>query len=106
MAQLDQIFQALSDQTRRAIIERLARGFCATSELAKPFAMALPSFIQHLNVLERCGLVISRKTGRVRRWELQRETLAATESWLKTQRQFWEQRLDRQDAFLLDKMED
>ena len=75
---LDQIFQALSDPTRRAVIERLSCGFCATSELAKPFTMALPSFTQHLDVLERCGLVMSRKRGRVRTWELKRETLAAT----------------------------
>ena len=72
LVQLDQIIQALSDETRRAIIERLARRFCATSELTNPLAMALPSFIQHFNVLERCGLVISRKKGRVWTWELQR----------------------------------
>mgnify|MGYP003382101755 CR=1 FL=1 len=103
---LDQIFQALSDPTRRAVIERLSCGFCATSELAKPFTMALPSFTQHLDVLERCGLVMSRKRGRVRTWELKRETLAATEHWLAAQRKLWEQRLDRLDAFLLDKTED
>jgi DNA-binding transcriptional ArsR family regulator len=85
VVQLDQIFQALSDQNCRAIFERLARGFCATSEHAKPFAMALSSFIQPLNVLERCGLAASRKKCRVRIWELQRETLAATGRWLAAQ---------------------
>jgi DNA-binding transcriptional ArsR family regulator len=102
VVQLDQIFQALSDQTRRAIIARLACGFCATSEHAKPFAMSLPSFIQHLNVLERSGLAASRKKCRVRIWELQRETLAATGRWLAAQNRIQKQRLDRLDAFLLE----
>ena len=64
------MFQALADPTRRAVITRLGRGPAATSELARPFAMALPSFTQHLDVLERSGLVASHKEGRVRTYRL------------------------------------
>ncbi|MFP4514024.1 MAG: ArsR/SmtB family transcription factor, partial [Acidimicrobiales bacterium] len=66
VAELDDLFQALADPTRRAVVERLGRGPAATSDLAAPFDMALPSFTQHLTVLERCGLVTSTKAGRVR----------------------------------------
>ena len=67
---LNQVFQALADPTRRAVLERLGSGPASTSELAQPFAMALPSFAQHLAVLENCGLVHSRKTGRTRIYRL------------------------------------
>src|SRR3954447_26001548 len=75
MAQLNLVFQALADPTRRAVVERLSHGPTATSELARPFPMALPSFLQHLDVLQKCGLVRSRKSGRVRTYELAPDTL-------------------------------
>ena len=101
-AQLTLVFQALADPTRRAVVERLSRGPTATSELAQPFKMALPSFLQHLEVLHKCGLVQSRKSGRVRTYELAPDTLKAAEEWMATQRTLWERRLDRLDSFLED----
>ena len=99
---LDDVFQALADPTRRAVVERLARGPAATLELARPFAMALPSFTQHLGVLERSGLVRSRKEGRVRTWELAPARLAPAERWLAARRARWERRLDQLDDYLLE----
>ncbi len=97
---LDQVFQALADPTRRAVLARLSRGPTSTSELAKPFKMALPSFTQHLGVLEGCGLVRSRKDGRVRTYELAPQPLKAAESWIAGQRAMWEKRLDQLDSYL------
>ncbi|VVE18892.1 HTH-type transcriptional regulator [Pandoraea morbifera] len=98
---LDRIFQALSDPTRRAVVERLTLGPASVSELARPFSMALPSFSQHLNVLEESGLVVSRKTGRVRTYALETETLAGAQDWLQLQRDKWTRRLDQLDSYLL-----
>jgi DNA-binding transcriptional ArsR family regulator len=100
MAQLNLVFQALADPTRRAVVERLSRGPTATTELAQPFKMALPSFLQHLDVLQKCGLVQSRKSGRVRTYELAPNTLKEAEDWLSAQRSLWERRLDQLDSFL------
>ncbi len=99
---LDRIFQALADPTRRAVLERLSSGPAPTSELARPFKMALPSFSQHLEVLENCGLVRSRKTGRVRIYQLAPEPLKDAEQWMVRQRAIWEQRLDQLDRYLED----
>jgi DNA-binding transcriptional ArsR family regulator len=98
--QLNQVFQALADPTRRAVLERLGTGPAAVSELAKPFDMALPSFVQHLDVLERCGLVRSQKTGRVRTYQLTPHSLKDAEGWLARQRAHWERRLDQLDSLL------
>lgn len=97
---LDLVFHALADPTRRQVVERLGRGPASTSELAQPFAMALPSFTQHLKVLERAGLVTSTKPGRVRTYRLVPAALGPADGWLADQRQLWEQRLDQLDAFL------
>jgi DNA-binding transcriptional ArsR family regulator len=97
---LDRLFQALADPTRRAVVERLGSGPAATSELASPFAMALPSFIQHLDVLERAGLVSSTKAGRVRTYRLTPQPLQEAESWMAGQRRLWERRLDQFDDFV------
>lgn len=97
---LDQVFQALADPTRREVIERLVSGPASTSELARPFDMALPSFSQHLGVLERAGLVTSTKHGRVRTYELAPAALDVADGWLADQRRLWEQRLDQLDEFL------
>jgi len=99
-ATLDRLFQALADPTRRAVVERLGRGPAATSELARPFAMALPSFIQHLEVLERAGLVSSAKAGRVRTFQLTPQPLDVVEDWMTTQRRLWERRLDQFDEYV------
>lgn len=101
MADLNHLFQALADPTRRAVVERLGRGSAATSELARPFTMALPSFLQHLDVLERAGLVTSTKEGRVRTYWLTPQPLQAAEDWMTTQRQLWERRLDQFDEYVL-----
>ena len=98
---LNQVFRALSDPTRRAVLKRLSRGPVPTLELARPFGMALPSFTQHLTMLEGCGLVKSRKIGRVRTYALVPAPLRAAESWMTDQRRFWECRLDQLDAYLL-----
>jgi DNA-binding transcriptional ArsR family regulator len=100
-ASLDRVFHALADPTRRAVLERLGGGPAAASALAEPFKMALPSFMQHLDVLERSRLVHSRKHGRVRTYELAPEPLKPAEAWLEKQRALWTQRLDRLDDFLL-----
>ena len=70
------------------------------TELARPFSMALPSFSQHLGVLEQCGLVRSQKSGRVRTYQLAPEPLAAAEDWMAAQRTLWERRLDQLDDYL------
>lgn len=98
--QLDRVFKALADPTRRAVVARLASGPAPVSELAQPFPMALPSFAQHLDVLERCGLVRSRKSGRVRTYWLAPARLAAAERWMVAQRALWECRLDQLDRYL------
>src|SRR6266849_474680 len=97
-AQLDGVFRALGDPTRRAVLGRLCRGPAAVSELARPFDMALPSFTQHLAVLENCGLVRSRKSGRGRTVQLVPQPLKAAESWMVEQRALWERRLDQLDT--------
>jgi DNA-binding transcriptional ArsR family regulator len=99
-AQLNRVFQALADPTRRSVLSRLARGTAAVSELAQPFDMALPSFLQHLEVLEKCGLVSSRKSGRVRTYKLLPHPLQAAEGWMVEQRRFWDRRLDQLDEYL------
>jgi DNA-binding transcriptional ArsR family regulator len=98
--ELGRVFQALTDPTRRAVLERLTRGPAPVSELAQPFKMALPSFVQHLQVLEKCGLVQSKKQGRVRTYTLAPQPLKAAEHWLSAQRAHWERRLDALDDFL------
>jgi DNA-binding transcriptional ArsR family regulator len=97
---LERVFQALADPTRRAVVERLGRGPAATSELARPFDMALPSFLQHLGVLEKAALVTSKKEGRVRTYRLTPQPLQAVEDWMTTQRQLWERRLDQFDEYV------
>ena len=76
---LDLMFQALADPTRRAMIDRLSRGPASVSELARPFAMSLPAVVQHLQALENSGLVTSQKVGRVRTVQIQPDTLSLAE---------------------------
>ncbi|HEY6988325.1 MAG TPA: metalloregulator ArsR/SmtB family transcription factor [Bryobacteraceae bacterium] len=99
-AQLNCVFHGLADPTRRAVLDRLSRGPGAVSELAAPFRMALPSFLQHLDVLESCRLVKSRKVGRVRTYKLNPQPLRAAEGWLEKRRAIWNRRLDQLDSYL------
>jgi DNA-binding transcriptional ArsR family regulator len=100
--QLDRVFHALGDPTRRAVLSRLSGGPAPVSELARPFDMALPSFTQHLAVLEDCGLVRSKKRGRVRTYQLAPQPLKAAEHWMVEQRALWERRLDHLHGYLME----
>ena len=103
---LDLMFQALADPTRRAMIDRLSRGPASVSELAKPFAMSLPAVVQHLQALEHSGLVSSQKVGRVRTVQIQPEALSLAEQWLNDRRTMWVKRLDRLGDLLAAEDED
>lgn len=92
---LDQSFRALADPTRRKLISRLVVGPAAVSQLAAPLGMSLPAVMQHLQVLEGCGLVRSEKHGRVRTCRIEPAGLRLAEEWLADQRTAWERRLDR-----------
>src|SRR5207237_6682763 len=92
---LDRMFHALADPSRRAMVERLARGPASVSELARPFDMALPTVVQHLGVLEAAGIVSSTKLGRVRTYQLEPEALTPAAEWMGKQRLPAERRLDR-----------
>lgn len=100
--QLDDVFAALADPTRRAVVQRLGRGPASVGELAQPFAMTLPSFMKHVRILEASGLIRTSKAGRVRTCTLQREQLAVVNDWLAEQRELWEARTDRLEALVLD----
>jgi DNA-binding transcriptional ArsR family regulator len=97
---VSEVFQALADPTRGAIVSALSGGSQSVSTLAAPFGMALPSFMKHLTVLERCGLVRSHKQGRIRTCELVPARLRQAEQWLSAQRALWEARSDRMVAFV------
>jgi len=97
----DEVFRALSDPTRRKVLERLSKGPASVSELAKPFEMKLPSFVQHLAILEQSHIVTSIKKGRVRVFAISPQRLKVAEDWLAEQRRFWETRLDQLDEYLL-----
>jgi DNA-binding transcriptional ArsR family regulator len=92
---LDLMFHALSDPSRRLMLERLTRGAATVSDLARPFAMSLPAVVQHLQVLEASGLVASEKVGRVRTCRVEPDALRTAEQWISERRTTWEQRLDR-----------
>jgi DNA-binding transcriptional ArsR family regulator len=97
---LDLVFHALADPGRRLMVERLSRGPASVSELAKPLTMSLPAVVQHLQVLEGSGLVISEKVGRVRTCRLNPLALRTAEEWIVERRAGWERRLDRLGDFL------
>lgn len=97
---LDEVFHALGDSSRRAMVERLSRGPASVSQLAKPFAMALPTVTQHLGVLEKAGLVTSHKEGRVRTYQLIPGALTPAATWIGRQKLPAERRLDRLGSFL------
>jgi DNA-binding transcriptional ArsR family regulator len=99
-AAVSEVFHALSDPMRCEVVSALGRGAQSVSALAQPFDMALPSFMKHLAVLERGGLIRSFKTGRVRTCELQSSRLSEVEAWLAGQRAVWEARTDRMVEFV------
>jgi DNA-binding transcriptional ArsR family regulator len=99
-AAADEVFHALANPTRRKVLERLSVGPATVSELAAPFDMQLPSFVQHLSVLEQSRLVSSKKRGRVRTYEIAPERFKVAEDWLAARRQLWEARLDRFDRYV------
>jgi DNA-binding transcriptional ArsR family regulator len=99
-AEVDEVFHALSNPTRRKVVERLSGGPATVGELAAAFDMQLPSFVQHLSVLERSRLVTSKKRGRVRTYELAPERFKVVEDWLTERRKLWEARLDRFDEYV------
>lgn len=103
---LDQIFHALADPTRRAIVERLAGGPASVSQLAEPFAVSLSAIGQHVHLLESSGLVRTSKVGRVRSVELVPDALVTAERWLARHREQWERRFDRLGELLAEPEQD
>jgi DNA-binding transcriptional ArsR family regulator len=92
---LDRTFRALADPSRRSIVVRLSRGPASVSELAEPLAMSLPAAVQHIDVLQKSGLVSSEKVGRVRTCRLEPAPMRSVEQWIAEHRSVWENRLDR-----------
>jgi DNA-binding transcriptional ArsR family regulator len=99
-AVLDQVFWALSDPTRREVIERLTQRSASVSELAEPYAMSLPGFMKHLRVLEEAGLLVRAKEGRTVRCELAPGALEDAAMWLSHYEKFWSARLDALGRYL------
>ena len=97
---LDDVFHALADRTRRDVVGRLGAGPATVSELAAPHAMALPSFMKHIRALEDTGWISTHKTGRVRTCRLERQPFEAVDAWLDEQRAIWEARTDRLEQFV------
>ena len=100
LAAADKVFHALANPTRRKVLERLSSGPATVSELAAPFDMQLPSFVQHLAILERSRLITSKKRGRVRTYEIAPERFTVIDDWLSARRRQWEARLDRFDQYV------
>ena len=99
-SRIDELFHALADRCRRAMIERLTNGPASVSQLAEPFDMALPTVVQHLQVLERAGIVISEKVGRVRTYQLASDALVPVNAWIVARRRPQEAQLDRLGDYL------
>lgn len=100
MDQLSVTFQALSDPTRRAILERLSKGSASVSELAEPFDMSGPAITKHLKVLERAGLITREKEAQFRPSRLNGAPLKEAQDWMEQYRAFWEESFDRLEAYL------
>ncbi|GIF26249.1 DNA-binding transcriptional ArsR family regulator [Actinoplanes tereljensis] len=98
--QLDRMYAALADGSRRTMVDRLSRGPATVKQLAEPLTMSLPAVLQHLRVLEESGLVRSEKVGRVRTCRLEPAALQQAEQWIADRRAGWTARLDRLEAFL------
>ena len=105
-ARMTLLFQALADPTRRLFVERLSMGPASVSELAQPTGMSLPAVMQHLQILEACGLTLSEKSGRVRMCRLQPETLSLAEQWITARRANWQHHFDRLEEYLAETQPD
>ena len=92
---IDRVFHALGDPTRRAIVERLSEGPVAASHLAPPLKITVAAVVQHLQILEKSGLVRTTKIGRVRTCRIEPSGLSAAERWIEERRSMWERRFDR-----------
>lgn len=103
---LDGTFRALAEPTRRAILERLSNGPASVSDLAKPFDMSLAAVVQHIQVLEECGLVVSEKVGRVRTCRYEPAGLEPLAGWVRERKMAVERKLDRLGALLAADMEE
>ena len=99
--QLNTVFLALSDPTRRAILERLARGEASGTELARPFSISVPAISKHLRVLKNADLILHRKDGRTHLFRLAANPMRDAAAWLEQYRQFWEAQFDSLDTYLL-----
>jgi DNA-binding transcriptional ArsR family regulator len=97
------MFHALADGSRRGMVDRLSEGPASVSELARPLAMALPSVVKHLAVLEAGGIVLSAKAGRVRTYRIAPGALSVVESWVAERKSKWNSHFDRLEQFLADK---
>jgi len=103
---IDRVFQALGDPTRRAIMEKLSKGPISVSHLAEPLDMTLAAVVQHLQVLEESGLVQTEKSGRVRTCRIETAELSAAAKWISDRRSTWERQLDRLGDLLAEPDED
>jgi DNA-binding transcriptional ArsR family regulator len=92
---VDRVFHALGDPTRRAIVEKLSEGPVSVSKLAKPLRITLAAVVQHLQVLEKSGLVHTEKVGRVRTCRMETRGLSVAERWIEDRRSLWERRFER-----------
>lgn len=92
--QLDRVFRALGDSTRRSMVARLARGPATIGELGRPFAMTKPAVTKHVKVLERAGLLTREVDGRVHRCEIDPAALAQAQRWVARVREHWGRQLD------------
>lgn len=99
-AQVDRVFHALGDPTRRAMVEKLSHGAVSVSSLAKPLDITLAAVVQHMQVLERSGLIRTTKVGRVRTCRIEPKGFTVVERWIEERRSLWERRLDRLGALL------
>ena len=98
---VDEVFAALADGTRRSVVGALGRGPASVGDLARSTSMTLPSFMKHVHTLERCGLIHTSKSGRVRTCTLDRQRLGVIDGWLAEQRRVWEDRTDRLEQFVI-----
>lgn len=97
---LDRAFRALADPTRRAIVDRLSRSQASVSEIAKPLKMSLVAVVQHIQLLEQCGVIQTQKVGRIRTCRIEPQALGMVERWLSDRRAMWGRHLDRLGAVL------
>lgn len=104
--EIDLIFRALADATRRKLMELLGHGDASVKELASHFSHSLPSLMQHLNILEVSGLITTKKVGRVRTCSLEAQKLQILESWIAEQQQTWESRMDQLELFINNQKKD